>query len=147
MKNKKGPIIPLVLILFLSIFAFNCMKQENDLSDTHKNSLTIQNLTGEEISQLDNGVTVRFPARLVKRYRSNCIELFTPDDFKKYNGDGKYAIYSRFAFEPPWSDWFKRSNDAIVTGKMKNVKDVADTSKTCGIVTGQIFEITDVEYF
>jgi hypothetical protein len=147
MNNKILPIIIVILILLLSISTFSCIKQENRSSDTYKNSQTVQNLTGEQISRLDNGVTVRFPARLVRRFGSNCIELFAQDDFKKYEGDRKYAIFSRFAFEPSSFDWFERNNGVIVTGKMTFVRDVKDTSKTCGVVTGQIFEIIDVEYF
>lgn len=146
--NNKVLLIKIVIsILLVSLLPFSYKKQESLSSDTHKNSQTIQNLSGEQISQFDNGITVRFPARLVKRFGSNCIELFAQDDFKKYEGDGKYAIYSRFAFEPSSFDWFKRKNDVIVTGKMTFVRDVTDTSKTCGIITGQIFEITEIEYF
>lgn len=144
MKNKILSIIMIILILFFSIFALNCIKQKSHLSN---NSQTVQNLTGEQISRLDRDVLVRFPATIIKRYGSNCIELFAQDDFKKYDGDGKHAIFSRFAFESSLDDWFEKSNNAIVSGKMTFVKDVTDTSKTCGIVTGNIFEITEIEYF
>ncbi len=147
MNGKKSRIIPVILILFLTIFAFNCAKQEHRSSENYNNSRTVQNLTGAQISQLDAGVTVRFPATLVKGFGSSCIELFAQDDFKKYDGDGKHSIYSRFAFETNFYDWFPKSNDAIVTGKMIFVKDAADTSKTCGVVTGHLFEITEIEYF
>lgn len=137
----------IVLILFLSIFAFNCTKQENHLSETYKDSQAVQNLTGDQISQLDNGVTVRFPAMLVKQFGSDCIELFAQDDFKKYNGDGKFAVPSRLALDSNLSDPFEERKNVIVTGKMTFVKDVSDTSETCGIVTGKIFEITKIENF
>lgn len=94
MKKKILTIITAILILFLSIFVFNYFKPQNRLSESHNNSQPVQNLTGAEISRLDKNVIVRFPAKLVKRSGSNCIELFAQDDFKKYDGDGKHAIYS-----------------------------------------------------
>ncbi|HEX8249513.1 MAG TPA: hypothetical protein VF599_15140, partial [Pyrinomonadaceae bacterium] len=137
------PIAKIVLILFSSVFAFNCTKQENRSTG---NSQTIQNLAAEQISGLANGITVSFPATLVKQSESNCIELFAQDDFKKYNGDGKHAIFSRFASESRLADLFEgENNSVVVTGKMIFVKDSTDISKTCGITTGQLFEITEIE--
>lgn len=147
MKNKTLSIELLVLMLFLTFFASDCAKQQNHDSVADKNSQSLQTLDEERISQLQNGVTVRVPAILVKADESNCIKLFTPDEFKKYDGDWKWAVSSRLASDSDLSDSFAQRKEVIVTGKMIFVKDVADTSKSCGIVTGQIFEISDIEYF
>jgi hypothetical protein len=136
-----------ILIFCIFIFTLNCSNQKNELNATNKTSEPVQNLTGEEISRLDNGKIVRFPATIVINSETDCVEIFAQDDFKKYNGDGKHAIFSRFASEPNSSDWFSRSKKAIVTGKMILIKNAIDTSKTCGIYTGQLFEITEIEYF
>jgi len=147
MKRKKLASASLILILFLSILAYNYLKSKNRPLESNRNSQPIQNLSGAEISRLNNDVTVRFPATLVKRFGSNCIELFSQDDFKKYEADSKHAISSRFAFEPHLADQFWRTNNVIVTGKMTFLRNVSDTTKTCGIFTGHIFEITEIEYF
>jgi hypothetical protein len=66
MKNKVPLIKTLVLMLFLYIFAFSCLKPQNRSFELNKNSQHVQNLTGEEISRLGNGVLARFPTTLVK---------------------------------------------------------------------------------
>lgn len=147
MKKKILSITVVILLIFVMIFALNCKSQKNSLSVMNKTPQPVQNLNGEGISRLDNGVIVRFSATVVKQSGSNCIEVFAQDDFKKYNGDGKFAIFSRFAFEPRSIDSFEGSKNAIVTGRMTAIRDSADTNKTCGIYTGQLFEITEIEYF
>lgn len=147
MKNKVFLVITAVSMFFLSVFVFNYLKSHNRLSESRNNYLPVRNITAEEISRLEYNILVRFPAKLIKRSGSSCIELFTQDNFKKYNGDPKHAIFSRFVFEPRSADWFEKSSEAMVTGKMTFIKDAADTSSTCGIVTGRIFEITEIEYF
>jgi hypothetical protein len=144
MKQKKLSTVTVNFIIFLSIFALNCSTTQK--ADKNNDNRLVQNLTGDQISRLENGVLVRFPATLLKRVESNCVELFAQDDFKKYNGDSKHAIISKLVFEPLQLD-LRESKVAVVTGKMVSVRDANDTSETCGIVTGKIFEITDIEYF
>lgn len=143
----KSKIIITSLTFFLGIFAFNCKNWQEYPPERVKNSQSVQNLTGEELSRLDKEVTVRFPAILIKRTGTNCIELFASDDFKKYNGDGKYSIFSRIAAASNLPDTFEEREEVIVTGKMTFIKNIADTSKTCGIVTGKLFEISNIESF
>ena len=61
-----------ILIFCIFIFALNCSNQKNDLTATNKTSEPVQNLTGEEISRLDNGKIVRFPATIVINSEIDC---------------------------------------------------------------------------
>ena len=70
------------------------------------------------------------------------------DDFEKYNGDGKFAIPSKLVFEPTFVAsiyWVDVVKEVVVTGKMMFVKDATGTSETCGIIAGNIFEISEIE--
>lgn len=146
MKNKTVS-VSFLIILSLCIFVCNCAKTENRTDKLNKDYRSVQSLTGEEISQLKIDETVRFPAILVKRDKGDCVELFTAKDFSKYNGDSKWAILSRLALNSNLSDSFDEKTEMIVTGKMIFVKGVADTSKTCGILVGNLFEISNIENF
>jgi len=134
-----------ILILFLTVFALSCQTTEHR-SVRNDDSPPVQTLAGDEISRLDDDVIVRLTATLVKRYKGNCIELFAQDDFNEYSGDGKYAVPSRLAFAPLSADLSTEGKAVVVTGRMRFVRDAYDSSKTCGIVTGKIFEITAIEY-
>ena len=134
----------LIFVFFLGVLVFGCAAPRDDLPRVDKKSRPVQSLTGDEISRLETGVEVRLLVTVKKRPGSNnCIELFANDDLK-YEGDSKHAVSARFASEPSLIDSFERV--AIVTGKMTFIKDAADTRETCGIVTGNIFEITEIEY-
>ena len=133
-------------LLLVVVFGLNCSDQKNESSMTNKTSQPIKNLTIEEIPQLEYGKIVRFPATLVKSLGNDCIEIFVQDDFEKYNGDSKNAIFSRLGSEEESWWWFFGSRKAIVTGKMTFIKDSPDPEKTCGTVTGQFFVITEIEY-
>jgi hypothetical protein len=147
MKKKVSATPVVILIVFAGLFALNCADRKNNLSVTNKTSQPVQNLTGEELSRLDIGKIVRFPATVVNSSENGCVELFAQDEYQKYNGDSKFAIRSKFAAESKPDQRFWGSKNAIVTGKMNFVKDSTDTDKTCGINTGHIFEITEIEYF
>ena len=142
-RHVSAIIAELGLILTYSAF-FGCATSQNLPAGNPRHSLQTQNLTGTEILKLNSDEMVQFPATLVRR--NSCIELFAQDDFRKFNGDGKFAIWSRFADGSIPNQPLDESRDAIVTGKMTFVKDVPDTSKTCGIATGYVFEITEIEY-
>ncbi len=90
---------------------------------------------------MPNDVTVTFDA-VIGRRTNNCVELFVPDEYKKYNGDGKRAIPSRFIFNAPV---IKEGERVAVTGKMTFVRDSTDTYETCDIITGRLFDIIAIE--
>jgi hypothetical protein len=146
MKRSLFIVMAVVAILFLAIFAFNLITTQEPFGDAEKDSSPILQLTGDEISSLDTNAIVRFPATLVKRFGSDCIELFAPGDFERYEGDAKNAIYSRSTAALPWHAWFGMNYKVVVTGKLVFIKDSPDPATNCGIVTGHIFEITKIEY-
>jgi hypothetical protein len=137
-------VIGTLLILVVSIF-LDCCPTSQDHSVRTSDSHPIQNVT--DISRLQHGLVVRFPATVRTRFGSNCIELFTPENFKKYDGDPKWAVSGRFLSESGFMDGLNGTRNAIVTGKMTFVRDETGTGGPCDIVAGQIFEITDIEYF
>jgi hypothetical protein len=127
----------------LSLMMFGCQRDPTLVSG---NTVERKDLSGEEISRLDKGVLVRFRARLRRpRTEDKCIELFTPDDFSRYNFDGKYAITSTLLVTPESPDLVDGSKEVVVTGKMTFVRDVEDTNHSCGGITGNLFQITEIE--
>lgn len=144
MKNKFPEIA--ILLITIILFTFGCWKSQSQLTKSEANHQQVKNISANEISQLENGVTVQFPAILKQGAETNCIEIFNEDEFKKYNGDLKWAVLSRFASDSR-STSFEEGKKVLITGKMTLVKGVSDTSKTCGIVTGQLFEITEINNF
>ena len=104
--------------------------------------------TGINISRLENNVEVRFRAVVVNRLDGECIELFTPEEFEKYDGDPKWAASAVLNFKPGLLDPLPTTGNAIVNGRMTFVRrDLNDTSGPCGIVAGQLFQIEGLEYF
>jgi hypothetical protein len=81
---------------------------------------------------------------LKKGTEINWIEIFNESDYIKYNGDRKWAIASRLVANAH-STPFEAGKKYLVTGKMTRVKNVADTSKSCGIVTGKLVEIIEIQ--
>ncbi|MEP6703785.1 MAG: hypothetical protein ABJB34_03170 [Acidobacteriota bacterium] len=133
----------LVTILVVCSSSPSCLNPGSRAAKTN-DIPPVQNLAAEYISRLRNDIIVRFPAVLVNKPGSDCIELFAQDDFNKYRGDGKFAIFSTFE-KGRVLPQFAGSRKGVITGKMTFVRDVPDTTKTCGIVTGQLFEISEVE--
>ena len=126
----------------LAIYVFKPIKLSSANTSEFKN---LQNTSEFNVSNLMEGETASFRAVLVKYPGTNCIELFNPTDYKKYNGDSLWAATAKFAVEPRTlflQGWRK---EVIVTGKMTFVRNSTDTAKTCGIVTGQIFEIFEIK--
>ena len=111
---------------------------------TDMSSIPVSKLSGSEISQTEPNVNIRFEAVVVNSEGRKCIELFTPDEFQKYDGDSKWAISSILGFEPGLFNRLRESGRAMVTGRYVFVRDVHDGP--CGIVTGQLFEISEIEY-
>ena len=140
------PTIFITLIANILLIS-SCQKSQiQTAKNVDNNQQQIQNINAIDISRLDNAVMVQFPAVLKKGLEANCIEIFSEDEFKKYDGAGKWSVPSRFAADAR-STSFVEGKKVLVRGKMIFVKDVSDTSKTCGIVTGQLFEITAVQNF
>ena len=82
---------------------------------------------------------------IVNRPNDRCIDLFIPEEFEKYNGDGKWAISSNLGFQPGLFDQVRERGKGIVSGKYVFVKDVH--GGPCGVVTGKLFEIDKIDYF
>jgi len=101
------------------------------------------NLTGDEISRLKIGETVEFPAVIGRLSGNNCLEAFVPDEYEKYNGDGKWSVSSRLG-TPVSSSGLSEGKRVVVVGSMARIKDSEDPVKTCGIVTGNLFEISAI---
>jgi len=129
----------LLLILSILVLSICCEKRQPASSDAVK---LAPDVTGNEISQLPDGHTVSFQAVLGRELGKNCVEVFVPSEYKKYSGDAKWAILSRLAIDAPY---FTEGRNVTVTGKMAFIRDSPDSRKTCGIVTGQLFEITKLD--
>jgi hypothetical protein len=105
----------------------------------------VARLNGSNISSTPTGVTVTFGAIVVDKPREKCIELFTPDEFERYGNDPKWAISSTLGFKPGLFDRLPDKRKAKVTGKYVFVRDAHDGP--CGVITGNLFEIGEIEYF
>lgn len=127
----------IVLILLFFILGAGCSTQRALLTESRD---LPSNVTGGEISRLKEGEVVTFAAILGKRENS-CVEVFVPEEYRKYRGDGKWALSSRFAFDPPE---IAEGTSVVVTGKVTFVRDSDDSRITCNIVTGNLFEIEDL---
>jgi hypothetical protein len=121
----------------------SCVNSRNDTMQLEDNNAQVTNLSIDQISNLEIDKIVNFYAILVKSVGKNCVELFTENEFKKYNGDGKWSITSKFNDNPRFANFSFGSKPVMVTGRMLLVNDSKDTTKTCGIVKGNIFEISD----
>src|SRR5215203_6294620 len=138
---KKRTVICLVALVLLVISGSLVFLT---ISPNGLDSTPVTDIDPNGLSSQTSGGVVRFPATVVTRHGYDCVELFTRENFIKYNGDPKWAASARFAFEPGISDWFRSTGqtdsnrEALVTGKMTFVRDVANGP--CGIVAGQLFE-------
>lgn len=130
-------------ISFLIASLLACGKPKSDLPET---PLSPRNISGDEVSRLQNGVLVRFPATLGRVSENNCIEVFVPENYKKYNGDSKWALPSRLALEWPSFGGHQPGTNVIVTGKMIFIRNSSVPEETCNIIAGQLFEVTKIEY-
>ena len=113
--------------------------------DKDSASIPVSRLSGSEISQKPSGVSLKFEAIVVNRPSQKCIELFTPDEFEKYEGDPNGRVSSALGFELAILETLPEKSKATVTGRYVFVKDLHEGP--CGIVTGHLFEISDIEYF
>ena len=111
---------------------------------SESSSIPLLTASGSEISRTPIEQVIRFEAVVVGRPLDNCIDLFTPDEFVKYNGDSKWSTSSTLGFKPGWFDGVSGASKAIVSGKYKLVRDVENGP--CNIVTGLVFVIDDIEY-
>jgi hypothetical protein len=135
----------LFLIVVILVLLAGCVLAYIGLNQTDTGSIPVSKVSGSEISQTPPNVTLRFEAVVVNRQRKKCIELFTPEEFEKHGGDSKWAISSTLGFEPGLFTQLRESGNAMVTGRYVFVRDVHDGP--CGIVTGKLFEISEIEYF
>jgi hypothetical protein len=131
-------------ISFIGILSFGCIKFQTEAIQISDNNIPVIDPSGDDISTLEIGKLVKFPAVLVRSIGSSCVELFIEDEYKKYDGDGKWAITAKFQKEPSFLSRLFGSKTVMVKGKMTIVKDSKDTSNTCGIGTGNIFEIIEI---
>lgn len=146
MKQNLLTIAAVTVFVLLGTYIFLYMSGRNFLAADTTRDVPIYDLSGEEISRLENGKIVRFPATVIQRGEDSCIELFANDDFNEYGGDGKHAVLSRLA-EGRRFDRLGEHTSGVVTGNMIFVRVAAGDINTCGIVNGNIFEITDIEKF
>ena len=130
------------LVIFIIVLALSGCRQTTPAD--HSN-VPVRELTGDEISRLPIGEIVRFPAIVVKGLASDCVEIFTADDFTKYEGDGKYAIASRLTDNAGLYEKLPGTFSGVVTGRMTVVRDNTDPTRFCGIVTGGVFEIISID--
>jgi hypothetical protein len=144
MKRQLSRVYVLLVLFPACLLAFSCSGHDSRHFGTNMGSIPVSKLSGSAISQTEPNVTVRFEAVVVSRETGKCIELFTRDEFKKYDGDPKWTISSRLGFEPGNFNSLRESGDAMVTGKYVFVRGVNDGQ--CGIVTGRLFEIDEIEY-
>jgi hypothetical protein len=106
--------------------------------------LPISVRSATDISATPVGRPIRFEAVIVDRPGNKCIDVFLPDEFEKYEGDGKWAIQSRLQPQLSGFGHPEGMSRGIVTGEYAFVRDIQDGP--CGIVTGHIFEISNIEY-
>lgn len=112
---------------------------------TDNSPTPISDVRGAGISSTPTNIQMRFEAVIVNRPKDRCIDVFIPDEFEKYNGDVKWAISSDLGFDPGLFDRVRDSGRGIVSGKYVFVKDAHDGP--CGVVTGKLFEIDEIDYF
>lgn len=143
MKRQHLVVLVLLVLVGVGLFAYDRFSQPTGHFGTDSGLIPLSKLSGSQISETSQDVIIRFEAVVVNR-GERCIELFTPDEFEKYNGDPKWAISSRLGFEPGLLDRLPGSGRAIVTGRYVFVRDVHDGP--CGIVTGMLFEISEITY-
>jgi hypothetical protein len=105
----------------------------------------ISKVNWSAISKTPVGVMLRFEAIVIQRRGQKCIEIFNADEFERYSGDPKWAIPARLGFDLGFFQTLPVNSRAAVTGKYVFVRDVHDGP--CGIVSGQLFEISGIEYF
>ncbi|HRH45075.1 MAG TPA: hypothetical protein PKY82_25785 [Pyrinomonadaceae bacterium] len=139
------------ITLFVAVFAFSigvlAYYVLKPIKQSSANTAEFQNFRNTlefNVSNLEVGETASFRAILVKTPGTNCIELFSPADYKKYHGDSLWAATAKLAIEPRllFLSWWNK--EVIVTGKMTRILNSKETSETCGIVTGNIFEISSI---
>lgn len=135
-----------ISLVILISFGSGCPHKQTRVAEKTDDFKAIQDLSGQQISRLKSGVTVRFPARLVTRI-DDCIHMFAQDDFHDYGSDEKFAIPSKLVFTPSSDLSLDGSDRVVVTGAMTFVKDEENTRGTCDIITGNIFEISKIESF
>jgi hypothetical protein len=145
MKKRVLTIGGLIVLLVLCVIIYSFLTRRMEQRQTNRSSISTSDLNGSEISSAPINVQIRFEAVIVNRPENRCIELFIPDEFEKYAGDPKWAISSTLGFQPGLFDQVPEGGKGIVTGKYVFVRDVHDGP--CGLVTGELFEIDEIEYF
>lgn len=136
-----------LLKVMLSAFVIvgSCCSTSPTKSGTERRSnQPVQQITGDQLSSLPDNQHVRFSAVLVEKRSRNCVEIFVGDDYKTYGGDGKFAIFSRRA-DHVGAGRPEEPRQVVVSGHMILVKGSTDPEENCGINTGKVFEITDIE--
>lgn len=131
----KGRVI--VITLFITAFGFSCAN-----TAPRESRPLASNVSGDYISRLPDGETVSFAAIIGDRDDNNCVEVFIPDEYKEHQGDGKWAIPSKFVFDVPG---IEKGKTVVVSGQMTFVRDSPNPRNTCNIITGRLFEVWDVK--
>jgi len=126
------------LVFVLASFSLSCARQQpNDRTSEPNHS--------DEIPELKLDKFVRFRAIIRKQTGvPRCTELFRPEDFEKYHGDGKLAIPANTAEGDTLPDKFEQPTEVVVSGELKWVHD-SDPLENCGVITGEVFMITSIE--
>lgn len=145
MKKLSRNILSAIFVIFIGSFFSSCQNAQNETANIKEDNIPVINPSGFKISNLEVGKIVKFPAVLAKSYGNTCAEIFTQEEYKKYNGDSKWAVTAKFKNEPSFIESLLTGKNVMITGKMTFVRDSKDTNNTCRIITGHIFEIIEIE--
>lgn len=143
MKLKLLAILIGITLIAASLFGFGYLIRSSKRSESA--SIPLLKTSGSEIARTPVDQVIRFEAVVLNRPLDNCIDLFIPDEFEKYNGDIKWSISSTLGFKPGLFDGISDKRTAIVTGKYVFVRDVE--AGPCNLVTGHLFVIDKIEYY
>jgi len=145
--TKKTLIVGIILLggVIGGAVGFRFFNRTVDTGSVDYSSLSVLRVSGNEISKTKAGLVIRFEAIVVDRAEDNCIYLFMPDEFTKYGDDPKWAISATLGSEPGVFERVRPTGRAIVTGKYLFVRDAQNGP--CSVISGQLFEIEQIDYF